>query len=453
MEISPWAHSVSGSIDLPGSKSIAARALILGALSPDNSFLKGLPVAEDTQAMLEALQQLGFRITSGNQPNDWHIEGKGGQIPKSCAALNVQESGTAARFLPALCALHPKGVYHFTCAKSMEKRPMIALLQALEAQGASIQWHGQKGYFPFTLKSKGLIGGPISIHTDESSQFLSALLMALPYAKSSSCLQMRGTLVSAPFVQMTLELIKLFGYPAALKIQNNTVEINPHPYKGLIDKEYSIEPDATAASYFIALTTLLGGTLRIKKAGSIQLQGDIKFKELLSPYGLRSTICNGDLLFESPGLRHQRHEKHFSLKQHPSRILHFKEISDTFITFAAIAPLLPEPTTLLGLTHTRKQESNRIQSVIKNLKSIGQGAYEQADGLSLVPSPTLHPGEINSFGDHRIAMAFAVLGSYPLYSEGRAWINIKNPQVCAKTFPDFFSVLRNLMIHSQRSGP
>ena len=433
LAIHPWSAPVCGAVALPGSKSIAARALILGALSSGKTTLKGLPVCDDTQAMIQSLQALGF-IIENQDHTTLLIQGEGGKVPHAQATINVQDAGTAARFLPALAALHPSGTYYFTSNTSIKKRPIEPLLQALEQQGALIVYHDKQGYYPFTLKTKGLVGGQLTLEGHISSQFYSALLMVSPYTQAPLSLTLEGDLVSAPFVDITRHMMNAFRSIGIPHLQNLANPLSRTPYSGPQNNTYTIEPDATAASYFSALTALLGGTLRIKNGAYIKLQGDKAFLQTLLPYGLQIAKDESDWVLTSQGL---------TIPAFVPEALDFKAISDTFITFAALSPLLKNPITLTGLTHTRAQESDRVKAVATALKALGQIVHETTDTLHITPQPLLS-ATINPMGDHRLSMAFGILGCYPLKNTSKPWLSLKNPHVCRKTFPNFFETLNLL---------
>lgn len=405
LPIAPFTRPARGSVTLPGSKSITNRALILAALGSKTVTLHGALFSRDTRIMVAALRQLGFRVETDEAALTIRIEGRGGEIPNREARLNVGNAGTAARFLTAFVCLRPDGVYHFDGDEAMRRRPIGALLEALESQGAT----ADNRSFPFTLRTAGLPGGQILLDASESSQLLSALLMVAPHARSPLSVQLKGATVSRPFVRMTERMVAQFAAAPA---------------------DYAIEGDATAASYFATLAVVTEGALEINGLNSTAdaLQGDIEFFRLLQARNL--IRCHG------------RQVAHGGSRQ--GVIADFNDFSDTFLSLAAIAPLLDGPTKIVGIAHTRKQETDRVAGMARELQKLGQHVVETEDSLEIHPRP-LTPGvEIETYHDHRFAMSFAILGCHDLRGDSQPWLAIKDPACCAKTFPAFFDLLAGL---------
>lgn len=390
LPIRPFTQPVKGRIPLPGSKSITNRALILAALGSKTVTLRGALFSRDTHIMVVALQALGFAVTVDETALTITIAGRGGVIPTREAKISVGNAGTAARFLTAFVCLRPDGIYHFDGDEAMRRRPIGALLEALETQGA----RASSRSFPCTLRTAGLPGGTVELDASESSQMLSALLMVAPHARSPLTVKLKSAAGSTPFVTMTETMITQFG-------------TNP--------VDYPIEGDASAASYFLALPVVTGGGLSLANYGG-PLQGDVKFREVVATVSAsRRGITRN-----------------------------FREFSDTFLTLAAIAPLLEGPTTISGIAHTRKQETDRVTGMAIELKKLGQHVVETEDSLAIHPRP-LTPGvEIETYHDHRFAMSFGILGCHDLLKNGQPWLTIKDPGCCAKTFPAFFDLLESL---------
>ncbi len=390
LPIVPFTRPVRGSVTLPGSKSITNRALILAALTRGTTTLHGALFSRDTRIMVAALRALGFIVVTDENALTITIAGRGGEIPVREAKLDVGNAGTAARFLTAFVCLRPDGTYHFDGDEAMRRRPIGALLEALESQGAKASARN----FPFTLRTAGLRGGQVDLDASESSQMLSALLMVAPHAKSPLTVKLKGEAGSKPFVTMTEAMVRQFAAAPA---------------------DYRIEGDASAASYFLALPVVTGGALALPNYGG-PLQGDMKFSEVIAA-----------VASDRRGLDRN-----------------FREFSDTFLTLAAIAPLLAGPTRISGIAHTRKQETDRVAGMANELKKLGQHVIETEDSLEIHPRP-LTPGvEIETYHDHRFAMSFGILGCHDLMKNGQAWLTIKDPACCAKTFPAFFDLLAGL---------
>ncbi|HEY4246963.1 MAG TPA: 3-phosphoshikimate 1-carboxyvinyltransferase [Lacunisphaera sp.] len=411
LPIVPFTRPVRGSITLPGSKSITNRALILAALAKGTTALHGALFSRDTRIMVAALRQLGFRVETNETALTIKIEGHGGEIPAREATLHIGNAGTAARFLTAFVCLRPDGTYHFDGDEAMRKRPIGALLEALEAQGARASARN----FPFTLKTAGLPGGAVELDASESSQMLSALLMVAPHARSPLTVKLKGAAGSKPFVVMTEKMLEQFSI---------------HP------ADYAIEGDASAASYFLALPLVTLGSLSIPNYGS-SLQGDIKFLEVMGHVGLYWDLIGG---------RPHFHSNDYDDRHAPDQ--NFREFSDTFLTLAAIAPLLDGPTKISGIAHTRKQETDRVAGMARELTKLGQHVIETEDSLEINPRPLTSGVEIETYHDHRFAMSFGILGCHDLNKNGQPWLTIKDPACCSKTFPRFFDELDRLRAES-----
>ena len=405
LPIIPFTGPVRGGVTLPGSKSITNRALILAALGPTTVTLRNALFSRDTRIMIAALRTLGFEITADESALTITITGGGGKIPQRDAPIEVGNAGTAARFLTALVSLHPEGTYHFDGDEAMRRRPIGTLLEALEHQGATASARS----FPFTLKTAGLRGGNVQLDATESSQLLSALLMVAPHARAPLTVELKGETVSRPFVAMTERMVQQFSTPVV---------------------DYAIEGDATAASYFAALALVTQGQLTINglNLSPAALQGDAEFYRLLAAHHL---ITASDHQVASG---HKR--SGFSAD--------FNHFSDTFLTLAALAPLLEGPTRITGIAHTRKQETDRVAGMARELRKLGQQVMETEDTLEIHPRPLTPHREIETYHDHRFAMSFGILGCYDLLKNGQAWLSIKDPACCAKTFPSFFDLLADL---------
>ena len=405
LPIIPFTGPVRGGVTLPGSKSITNRALILAALGPTTVTLRNALFSRDTRIMIAALRNLGFEITADESALTITITGGGGKIPQREAQIEVGNAGTAARFLTALVSLHPQGTYHFDGDEAMRRRPIGTLLEALEHQGATASARS----FPFTLKTAGLRGGNVRLDASESSQLLSALLMVAPHARSPLTVELKGETVSRPFVAMTERMVQQFSAPVV---------------------DYAIEGDATAASYFAALALVTQGQLTVNglNLSPSALQGDAEFYRLLAAHQL---ITASDHQVASG---HER--SGFSAD--------FNHFSDTFLTLAALAPLLEGPTRITGIAHTRKQETDRVAGMARELRKLGQQVIETEDTLEIHPRPLTPHREIETYHDHRFAMSFGILGCYDLLRNGQAWLSIKDPACCAKTFPSFFDLLADL---------
>jgi len=414
-------------VTLPGSKSVTNRALLLAALTSQTVALRGALFSRDTRLMVEALRTLGFSVVADEGARVITIAGLGGAIPSGGASLRVGNAGTAARFLTALLCLRPGGVYKLDGDEAMRRRPIGALLDALGSQGAEADARA----FPFTLKTAGLRGGPVELDASESSQLLSALLMVAPLARAPLTVRLRGATVSRPFVDMTLRMMRQFGQPGVAAGSGDTFAVPNGTAYRLPSADYAVEGDATAASYFGALASATGGAVEIGglRLDDGALQGDARFFPLLGGRGVLSLGTSGRV---AAGPRRTGFAADFNA------------ISDTFLTLAALAPLLDGPTRISGIAHTRRQETDRVAGAARELRRLGQHVVETEDSLEIHPRPLVPGMEVETYRDHRFAMSFAVLGCHDLRGDGRPWLAIRDPACCAKTFPEFFDVLSAL---------
>ena len=443
LPIQPFTRPARGAVTLPGSKSLTNRALLLAALCDNPVSLTGALFSEDTHLMAEALRKLGFTVTADDSAHTLRLADQANSFPANTAPIDlfVGLAGTAARFLTALCAAAPRGVYRLDGVPQMRKRPMKPLLDALRALGADIRCTGVEGFFPFEIHARGLRGGPVNIDASESSQLLSALLMVAPLATAPLSVTLIGG-VRWPFVAMTINQMTQFGFAQKLTRDGDTIAIPTGRY--VPPSIYAIEPDATASSYFTALPLSVGGTVHIANLlpPAQGLQGDSQFLNVLTRVGAEVAPLNGDVdVAVRPGASLRGVTQNFS------------EFSDTFLTLAALAPLLDGPTIITGIAHSRKQETDRVAGMVSELRKLGQDVDEHADGdgLTITPRPFKTGVEIETYGDHRFAMSFGILGCHNLHGDGRPWLSIRNPACCAKTFPHFFELLETLRKNSLAS--
>ncbi len=419
--IRPLSAPPDACVDLPGSKSITNRALLLAALCEQQVTVVHALHSEDTLVMQESLRRLGFRVEQ-REGGTIVVQGEGGRIPAQQAELWVANAGTAARFLTAMVALG-RGTYRLDGTPRMRQRPIQPLLDALNALGAEAVSELDTGCPPVVVRGRGLHGGEVSVRGDISSQFLSALLMVAPYAGHGVTVRVEGDLVSAPFVQMTLRMMAQFGVQARWEGEHITV---PAPQRYHLPGEalYRVEPDATAASYFFAAAAVTGGRVWVRGLSRESLQGDVRFVDILEQMGCRVRwLPEGVEVTGTSGLH--------------GVDVDMSDISDTFITLAAVAPFADSPTRIRGVEHARYQESNRVTAVATELRRLGVEVEEHPDGLTVYPG-TPRGGTVHTYQDHRIAMAFSLIG---LRVPGVA---IADPDCVQKTFPHFFEKLQEL---------
>lgn len=437
--VKPFTQPARGSINLPGSKSITNRALILAALSKGQVILENALFSEDTRVMIEALIKLGFKVEADEATRRIAVEGKGGRIPKKKASLHVGNAGTAARFLTALCASASSGNYELDGDPQMRFRPMQGLLQALQSQGARIK--SNDGCFPIQIQAGSLRGGQITMDASASSQFISAILMVAPCGQHDLRLRLAGETVSRPFINMTLSMMNQFGQPLFGCSRDGFYEVSSGmDYSGPVGGVFPVEGDATAASYFLTLPSLVGGEVVIPGLRFSGLQGDVDYNKVLLEMG-------SEVQAETRGMVAKVEDPSTSRK---AVSYDFSDISDTFLTLAAVAPLLEGTTRIEGIEHTRKQETDRVKAMASELRRLGIEVKEEAGALTIVgDSQKLKPDtSVVTHKDHRFAMSFAILGCYDLKGDGTPWLSLKDPGCCAKTFPNFFEVLEKLRMES-----
>ena len=434
LPIQPFTRPARGEVTLPGSKSLTNRALMRAALCPQPVTLTGALFSEDTHLMVEALRALGFSVEADETALTLRVSDQKRGFSVGQAELFVGLAGTAARFLTALCAAAPSGVYRIDGIPQMRKRPMKGLIEALRALGADIRCTGEEGFFPLEIHARGLRGGAVSIDARESSQLLSALLMVAPLAAAPVQVKLVGG-VRWPFVQMTTRLMEHFGQKPVVRLSDDELAVQNDTRYGLDRDSYAIEPDATAASYYLALPLVTRGSLLLRglRGPGGGLQGDTQFSAVLGEVGLTVQTSDAGVTAEFSGEKALR-----------GVTRDFSGFSDTFLTLAALAPLLDGPTRISGIAHTRKQETDRVAGMARELTRLGQHVIETEDALEIHPRPLRVDQTIETYGDHRFAMSFGVLGSHDLRGDGRPWLTISNPACCAKTFPHFFELLESL---------
>lgn len=381
--------------------------------------------------MIDALIALGFEVETNQEKKTISVVGLGGKIPNKTAKLYVGNSGTSARFLTAFCCLQEGGEYILDGVEQMRKRPIKSLVDSLVDQGATIET--TNGFIPITIKPKGLHGGQVSINSMSSSQFVSAIIMAAPYGKNRLELKLEDTSLRRSYIDMTIEMLKQFGINKENIVASETSYIiHPQsPYTAKPDG-YQIEGDASAASYFFALPLVVGGTIEIEGVTKVSLQGDTKFATQIEAAGAtiewkeNAAICS-----------YHSNEKPNAFNAS------FYAFSDTFLTGAAISPLLNGSSKIEGISHTRHQECDRIQAMAEGLERIGQRTSQEEGSLSIEPQP-MKDASIGTFHDHRVAMSFGILGCFDKNGDGSPWIKIEDPTCCKKTFPDYFQVLEQI---------
>lgn len=396
----------------PGSKSITNRALVCAALANGASTLRGALVSEDTAVMCDSLGRLGVGVESLDAGQTLRVQGCGGRIPASQASLYVANSGTTVRFLTALVALG-QGRYRLDGTPRMRERPIADLLAALAQAGVQARSEPGTGCPPVLVEAAGLRGGDVSIRGDVSSQFLSGLLLAAPYALAPLHLRVEGQLVSQPYVTMTLAVMRAFGVDVAVE-QLAEFRVPQAVYSA---RDYAIEPDASAASYFFAAAAISGGDVTVEGLTRAALQGDVAFVDVLERMGC--TVSEGPdwLRVQGGPLRGVQAD--------------MNAISDTVQTLGAVALFAEGPTRIDGVGHIRHKETDRLAALACELRKLGGHVEERADGLTIAPGP-LHGTALDTYDDHRMAMSLALVG---LRVPG---VRIRDPGCVGKTYPEFW---------------
>lgn len=412
-------------VTVPGSKSMTNRALLLAALAEGQTTLSGVLFSQDSFVFLQALRDLGFEIAVYREKQKVVIQGLGGRLGRSQANIYVGSAGTAARFLTAMVAM-ADGEFRIDASTQMKKRPMRELLDALRQLGAGIDCLCEEGTFPIHVTGMGYAKkcAKVSLNIDRSSQFLSALLMVAPGSFESLEIQMTGKRSARSYVEMTECMMRQFGHPGVEHISENCYGVREASYRG---RDYTVEPDVSAACYFYAMAAVTGGEACVANMQEDSLQGDMKFLQVLEHMGCVTEWRQGQLYLKGP---------------EPGRLkgidVDMSDFSDQVLTLAAIAPYADSPVHIHNVGHIRAQESDRLHAIHVNLERMGVQCREEADGILIEPSVP-HAASIDTFQDHRIAMAFAITG---LRTEG---IEIENPQCCNKTFAEYFQILDKII--------
>ncbi len=399
----------------PGSRSLTNRALLAAALAPGESRIAGITASDDALAMRRGLATLGVRIHG--EGNDWTVAGTGGRFGAPSEAIDVNASGTTARFLTAAACL-ARGPVVLDGAPRMRERPIDDLVDALTSLGASARILGKNGCPPVELGGGGIPGGHATIDAGRSSQFVSGLLLAAPCAEQEVVLSLRdGALVSRPFVDLTLEVMRAFGARPEWR-DAATLAVPPSGYQ---PADYVVEPDAQAAVYGFAAAAITGGRVLIENLSGDSSQGDLGILDGLEQMGCQVSRRSDAIEVRGPkklrGIR-----------------IDGNAWPDAVLALAVVALFADSPTEVTGLAHLRIKETDRLAALETELRKLGATAHADGDRLRIEPG-TLRPAEIETYDDHRMAMSFALAG---LRTPG---VTIRDPGCVSKTWPDFFDVL------------
>ncbi len=429
--IHPLSHPLSAVVRVPGSKSLTNRALLIASLANGTTHLTNALFSDDSRYFAKALQTLGFDVQLDESNHAMTVTGLGGKIPATKAELFIGNAGTAARFLSAFLTLG-HGEYILDGEPRMRERPIGDLADSLTQLGARIEgMQNAEGrvqnaeiYPPVKIMASGLPGGKTQIAGNISSQFLSALLMVAPYAQSPIEIEVTTDLNSKPYVDMTIAIMRDFGVEVA---RNGCQSFRILHSAFCTPHSYPIESDASAASYFFAAPAICGGTVRVENISRKSVQGDIAFLDVLTQMGCVVEEGDNSIIVHRP--------------QGSSIIgidIDMRDIPDTAQTLAAVAPFADSPTRIRGIASARVKETDRVSATCTELKRLGVQVEEHEDGMTIYPCQTFTPANIQTYNDHRMAMAFSLIG---LRFNG---VTIENPSCVSKTFPNFFEVLEQL---------
>jgi 3-phosphoshikimate 1-carboxyvinyltransferase len=416
------ARRAAGTVTLPGSKSISNRVLLLAALAAGRTTLRGLLDADDTRVMLDALERLGVRCERAGDA--LVIDGAGGPFPGKRAELFLGNAGTAFRPLTAALAFCA-GEYRLAGVPRMHERPIGDLVDALNSIGAKIDYLDKPGYPPLAVhRGEFKLDRAVRVRGDVSSQFLTALLMALPLADAAATIEVEGELISKPYVDITLNLMRRFGIDVAREGWR-VFRLPRARYAS--PGEIFVEGDASSASYFLAAGVLGGGPVRVQGVGQNSIQGDVRFVEVLERVGGRVTL-GADWIEARAG-------------EGPLRAfdLDLNHIPDAAMTAAVMALFADGPSTIRNVASWRVKETDRLAAMATELRKLGAEVEEGADFLRIAPPAKLTAGAtIDTYDDHRMAMCFS------LAALGGAAVRINDPDCVTKTFPEFFAVLAGI---------
>ncbi|MGB1421900.1 MAG: 3-phosphoshikimate 1-carboxyvinyltransferase [Pseudomonadales bacterium] len=422
LTLTPIKHA-TGQIVLPGSKSLTNRILLLAAIAEGNTDISNLLISEDTQHMVQALRQLGVSINLDERAAHARVQGLGHLFPpsKEVRSLSLGNAGTAIRPLTAMLSM-AQGTFLVDGDAYMRERPIAHLIEALQQIGADIHYLDQPGYPPFKINNADILGGKVELDGRLSSQYLTALLMSLPLAPQDSQIDIIGDLVSKPYIDITRAVMQRFG-----------VETHHDQYRSFHipgDQTYKspgkmlVEGDASTASYFLAAGAIRG-EVTVHGIGQNSLQGDVDFVNVLAQMGARIEILDSSVHVASTG-----HLKGIDID--------LNHIPDAAMTVAVVALFAKGRTTIRNIYNWRIKETDRMSAMAAELQKVGADVTVGEDSISILPPDKLQPAEIETYGDHRMAMCFSLIAM------SNSSVTIKAPEVTAKTFPDYFTVFDSI---------
>ena len=412
--------TISGNVILPGSKSLSNRILLLSMLAEGQTEIQNLLDSDDIRRMVEALGMLGIELEENRAENSITVSGTAGKIPVAEARLMLGNAGTAIRPLTAAMTLG-HGRYVLDGAPRMRERPIIDLVNSLSQLGANLRCLNDTDCPPVEVIADGLPGGITHLSGAISSQYLSAILLAAPYAIKEVQIEITDKLVSVPYVEMTLRLMERFG--VSVTHDNFRVfHIPPQTYRS--PGEVFVEGDASSASYFLAGAAITKGTVTVKGCGTNSLQGDARFAEVLEKMGAKVEWSQQQVRLAGSSLN--------------GIDVDMNQMPDAAMTLAVASLFASGPTTIRNIYNWRVKETERLQAVSTELRKLGAEVEEGHDYLVIQPPEEIRETAIDTYDDHRMAMAFSLAAC------GNSPVTINEPRCVSKTFPDYFEVLKGL---------
>lgn len=423
---------INGEVNLPGSKSVSNRALLLAALASGTTEITNLLDSDDTRYMLNALKALGVEYQLAANRTACTVIGKGGPLSLANRAESLElflgNAGTAMRPLCAALCLG-EGSYILTGEPRMEERPIGSLVDSLRQAGATVEYLKNENYPPLKISAQGLVGGNVSIDGSISSQFLTALLMAAPLASQDTNISIEGDLVSRPYIEITLNIMAQFGVQVSNDNYQSFAIAGGQQY--LSPGRFLVEGDASSASYFLAAAAIKGGEVKVTGIGKNSIQGDIHFADVLEKMGAE-IVWGDDYICARQG----------SLKGIDMDMNH---IPDAAMTIGTVALFAKGKTAIRNIYNWRVKETDRLFAMATELRKVGAEVIEGEDFIEITPPSSIKHATIDTYSDHRMAMCFSLLALAP------ASVTISDPGCTAKTFPDYFEKLGSISTAARKA--
>lgn len=418
LELQPFSQPIDAEVVVPGSKSYTNRALLIAALCDGQTTIDGALFSDDTHYMAESLRRLGIAVEADPDHCRFTVSGCGGKIPVDRAELFTGNSGTTARFLTAFLGLG-HGEYVVDGNERMRERPIQDLIDGLTPLGVEITSLNGDGCPPITVKANGLSGGRTFMPGDKSSQYFTALLLVAAYADADTEIRVEGDLLSKPYIDMTADIMSTFGVSIVNDSYNTFGIKSGQRYRA---RHYTVEPDATNATYFFAAAAITGGSIAVRNLSLSSAQGDVQFVRVLEQMGCRVTESDGAIIVEGPEIL--------------SGIdVDMNDMPDAAQTLAAIAPFADGPVTIRNVPNMRIKETDRIDAMATELRKLGVTVEDWSDGMRIHPASSILPAAVDTYDDHRMAMSLSLVG---LRATG---VVINDPECVNKTFPTYFDTL------------